>query len=70
MMNRQYHVSGLYQARYPNGFHTGQLGISTSVLAENKKAAKRAVSKKAIAMHGYVQFNWLNVEAKPISTEG
>ena len=67
-MNRQYHVSGLYQARYPNGFHTAQLGISTNVLAKNKKAAKKAVTKKTMDMHGYVQFNWLNVEAKPVST--
>lgn len=65
-MQKQYYVSGRYQARYPNGYHTGDIGISTRVQAKNKRAAKKVVSKKAIEDHGYVQFNWLNVDARQI----
>jgi hypothetical protein len=65
-MQKQYYVRGRYQARYPNGFHTGDIGISARVQAKNKQAAKKAVSKKTMKEHGYVQFNWLNVDCKQV----
>ena len=65
-MQKQYYVSGRYQARYPNGYHTGDVGISAHIKAKNEQAAKKAVSKKVMKDHGYVQFNWLNVDARPI----
>jgi hypothetical protein len=65
-MQKQYYVSGRYQARYPNGYHTGDVGISARVQAKNKKAAQKAVSKKAMEEHGYIQFNWLNVDARQV----
>lgn len=65
-MQKQYYVSGRYQARYPNGYHTGDVGISAHIKAKNEKAAKKAVSKKVMKDLGYVQFNWLNVDARPI----
>jgi hypothetical protein len=65
-MQKQYYVSGRYQARYPNGYHTGDVGISARIQAQDKEAAKKAVSEKAMKEHGYVQFNWLNVDARQI----
>ncbi len=65
-MQKQYYVSGRYQARYPNGFHTGDIGISARVRAKNKQAAKKAVGKKAMKEYGYVQFNWLNVDCQKV----
>ncbi|MCB9420103.1 MAG: hypothetical protein H6667_09875 [Ardenticatenaceae bacterium] len=65
-MQKQYYVSGRYQARYPNGYHTGDIGISTHIQAKNEEAAKKAAQEKAIKEHGYVQFNWLNVNARQI----
>ncbi|MCP4428350.1 MAG: hypothetical protein GY803_28005 [Chloroflexi bacterium] len=66
MMRKQYHVSGQYLARYPNGHHTGMIGISAQVRAKNKRAAKKAVSQEAIKTHGYVRFNWLDVDASQV----
>lgn len=65
-MQKQYVVSGRYQARYPNGYHTGEIGISAQVLAKSKRAAKKAVSKKTIKTHGYVQFDWLDVQTRVV----
>lgn len=65
-MQKQYYVSGRYQARYPSGYYTGDIGISTCVKAKNKQAAKKAVGQKAMKELGYVQFNWVNVDARPI----
>jgi hypothetical protein len=65
-MQKQYYVSGRYQARYPNGYHTGDVGISARIQAQDKEAAKKAVSEKAIKDYGYIQFNWLNVDARQI----
>jgi hypothetical protein len=65
-MQKQYYVSGRYQARYPNGYYTGDIGISAQVKAKNKQAAKKAVSRKAMEDHGYVKFDWLDVAARKI----
>ena len=67
-MQKQYYVSGRYQARYPNGYHTGDVGISARVQAKNMQAAQQAVSEKAMKEHGYIQFNWLNVDARPVES--
>lgn len=68
-MQKQYYVSGRYQARYPNGYHTGEVGISSRIRAKNKRAAKKAVGRKAMKTHGYVQFNWVDVVAYPIKND-
>ena len=65
MMRQQYHVSGKYIARYPSGHYTGEIGISANIRAKNKRAARKAVRRKAIATHGYIQFNWVDVIAQP-----
>lgn len=65
-MQKQYYVSGRYQARYANGYYTGDIGISARVKAKSEKAAKKVVSKKAMKDHDYIQFNWLNVDARPL----
>jgi len=65
-MNKQYYVSGNYQARYPNGYHTGEAGLSTHVTAKSKRAAKKAALHKAMKLHGYIQFDWLDVKAQQV----
>ncbi len=65
-MQKQYHVSGRYLARYPNGHYTGKIGISTQVLAKNKREAKKSAIRKAMEINGYVQCNWLDVQAYKI----
>jgi len=65
-MRKHYYVSGRYQARYPNGHHTGLIGISARVQAQNEKAAQKAVSQKAMKTHGYIKFDWLDVQASKI----
>ncbi|MEJ2747459.1 MAG: hypothetical protein P8183_06075 [Anaerolineae bacterium] len=65
-MQKQYYVSGRYQARYPNGYYTGDIGISARVKAKNEQAAKKEVSRKAMKELGYTQFNWVNVDARQV----
>ena len=65
-MQKQYYVSGRYQARYANGHHTGLVGISARVQAKNKQEAQKTVSKKAMKTHGYIKFDWLDVNTNKI----
>lgn len=66
MMQKKYCVNGRYLARYPNGHHTGLIGISARVKASDKRAAQKLVSRKAMKTHGYVRFDWLEVDANQI----
>ena len=65
-MQKHYYVSGRYQARYPDGHHTGLIGISARVQAQDEQEAQQTVSQKAIKTHGYIKFDWLDVKTSKI----
>ena len=52
-MKQVYHVTGKYLARYPDGHYTGDIGISTDIVAKNPEKAKRLVAKKATNTYGF-----------------
>ena len=60
-MKNSYRVSGRYLAKYPNGQYTGRTALGTTVMAKSEKKAKKLAASQAMAMYGYVQFQWEQV---------
>jgi hypothetical protein len=60
-MNNVYRVSGRYLAKYPDGKHSGKIGIGATVLAKDEKEAQKLVANRTIATYGYIGFTWETV---------
>jgi len=61
-MNNVYRVSGCYSAKYPDGRYSGKIGLGATVIAKNKREAKKMVANQTIKTYGYVGFQWDGVD--------
>lgn len=67
-MSEEYVVHGRYLARYPNGYYSGEVGISTRVEADDIEVAKASAAAKAKAFYGYTDFRWITVQVEQLGT--